>query len=136
MANNYLEDYVQCRRCSFIRPEGLVLDHYVREELNRQTTPFQCKLCPTQFYWKQKARVHKNRDHRSQTATFRQIFWGSLRDLTVNDMVRRPAFLKGNWPGMVWQDEAPKPRRGRERSRSATRVPVQAWLGQKHSMTP
>ena len=136
MANNYLEDYVQCRRCSFIGPEGLVLDHYVREELNRQTTPFQCKLCPVQFYRKQKARVHKNRDHRSQTATFRQIFWGSLRDLTVDDMVRRPAFLKGNRPGMVQQDEAPRPRRGRERSRSATRVPIQARLGRKRSVTP
>ena len=136
MAHYYLEDYVQCRQCSFIGPEGCVIDYYVREELDRKTTPFQCKLCPARFYRKQTARVHKNRDHRSCTATFRHMFWGSLRDLTVDDMVRRPAFLRGNRPGMVGQDAVPKPQRGRDRSQPVAKVPIHARLGHKHSATP
>ena len=99
MAGQYLDDYVQCQRCEFIGPEGLVVDHYVRQELDHITTPFQCKLCPAKFHWKQQAQVHKNRDHRQLTSTYRQMFWGSLRDLRVDDMVWRPAFLRGNRPG-------------------------------------
>ena len=98
--------------------------------------PFQCKLCPARFYCKQTAHVHKNRDHHSRTATFRLMFWGSLRDLTVHDMVRRPAFLRGNRPGMVCQDAVPEPQRGRDRSRLVAKVPIQARLGRKHSTTP
>ena len=64
------------------------------------------------------------------------MFWGSLRDLTVDDMVRRPAFLRGNRPGMVCQDAVPKPERGRDRSRPGARVPIHARLGHKHSVTP
>ena len=134
--HNYLEDYVQCRQCSFIGPEGCVIDHYVREELNRKTTPFQCKLCPARFYRKQTARLHQNRDHRSRTATFRHMFWGSLRDLTVDDMVRRPAFLRGNRPGMVCQDAVPKPRRGRDQSRPVARAPIHVRLGHRCSAIP
>ena len=129
MAETFLDDYVQCRRCEFVGPEGCVFDHYVREELDCLNTPFQCKLCPARFYRKQQARAHKNRDHYQPASTFRQMFWGSLKDLTVDDMVRRPAFLRGNRPGRSSQDRPRRPKRTRNQARPEPRVPVQLRLG-------
>ena len=98
MTEKYLEDYIECRRCDFVGPEDMVVNHYIREELCRGTAPFSCHLCPAIFHRKQQARIHKNRDHKQRTSPFSHIFYSNLQDLRVNDMVRRPAFLRGNRP--------------------------------------
>ena len=60
MAHNYLEDYVQCRQCSFIGPEGCVIDHYVREELDphEDTSALSRGYCNAKFSWESPRQTH------------------------------------------------------------------------------
>ena len=113
--------------------KGCVIDHYLREELDDKTMPFQCKLCPARFYRKHPARIHKNRDHCMHTEPFRRAFWGSLRDLRTTDMVRRPAFLRGNRPWRTAKVPAQATPSRNEDPNAEPRVPARARLGRKRS---
>ena len=67
------------------------------------------------------------------TEQFRQAFWGSLHDLRTTDMVRRPAFLRGNRPWRTAKVPAQATPSRNEDPNAEPRVPARARLGRKRS---